>query len=45
MNEGYDLKIFMEINTYKKHPYVSFIYDSMSIIIKPTNIKNHKLQI
>jgi len=43
-DDGYDLKIFMVINTHKKHPYNFFIHDSMSITIKPANI-NYKSNI
>jgi hypothetical protein len=36
---GYDLKIFIIISAHKKHPYIFFMHDSMSITIKLANIK------
>jgi hypothetical protein len=40
-DDGYDFKIFIVINAHKKYPYVFFIHDSMSITIKPANIKKN----
>jgi hypothetical protein len=42
MDYGYDLKIFIVINAHKT-PLFFFIHNSISITIKPANIKNHIL--